>query len=153
MSKITLVAMATNNHEENISYLQYNGYGCIERVGDEGVYKCHSNAYLQSVPMGDIYEIETFRETETEHEWHKLTNAYLLNDLDCDTLNEVKYEVMNEETLKAEALDVAISELRDNAHMRIDSVRLLLLTDAISGDIDAIKNIFMIKQNTRIVKL
>lgn len=153
MSKITLVAMATNNHEENIGYLQYNGYGCIERVGEELVYKCHSNAFLKSIPMGDIYEIETFRETETEHEWGKLTDAYLLNDLDCSALDEVKYEIMKEETLIAEAVDMARFELSDGSIKPLDKEYISFLASVLCGDIDAVKKIFMIKQNTRIVKL
>ena len=153
MSKITLVAMATNNHEENIGYLQYNGYGCIERVGEEFVYKCHSNAFLKSIPMGDIYEIETFRETETEHEWGKLTDAYLLNDLDCSALAEVKYEIMKEETLIAEAVDMARFELSDGSIKPLDKEYISFLASVLCGDIDAVKKIFMIKQNTRIVKL
>ena len=151
MSKITLVAMATNNHEENIGYLQYNGYGCIERVGEELVYKCHSNAFLKSIPMGDIYEIETFR--ETEHEWGKLTDAYLLNDLDCSALDEVKYEIMKEETLIVEAVDMARFELSDGSIKPLDKEYISFLASVLCGDIDAVKKIFMIKQNTRIVKL
>ena len=103
--------------------------------------------------MGDIYEIETFRETETEHEWGKLTDAYLLNDLDCSALDEVKYEIMKEETLIAEAVDMARFELRDGSIKPLDKEYISFLASVLCGDIDAVKKIFMIKQNTRIVKL